>query len=97
MIEKGRRRRPPLVRHERLCPECKMLGDEVHFITTCTKFSTERRVLFQQIINVIPNFENLDSSAKFIFVLSQEDKDITKMIAKYTFDCFKILENENLS
>ena len=38
MIEKGRRYRPPLARHERLCTVCGVLENEAHFLTICPKF-----------------------------------------------------------
>ena len=96
MIEKGRRHRPQLARHERLCEECGVLGDEIHFLTVCLKFNNQRRILYQIVNNAVPNFENIDSLAKFIFLLSQEDVVITKALAKYTFECSKIIENGNI-
>ena len=66
MIEKGRR-------HKRLCEECGVLGDEIHFLTACLKFNNQRQILYQIVNNAVPNFENIDSLAKFIFLLSQED------------------------
>ena len=95
MIEKGRRHRLPLARHERLCEECGVLGDEIHFLTVCLKFNNQRKILYQIVNNAVPNFENIDSLAKFIFLLSQEDVVITRALAKYTFECSKIIENGN--
>ena len=95
MVEKGRRHRPPLARHERLCEECGVLGDEIHFLTACLIFNNQRQILYQIVNNAVPNFESIDSLAKFIFLLSQEDVVITRALAKYTFECSKIIENGN--
>ena len=50
MIEMGRRHLPPpppptLARHERLCEECGVLGDEIHFFTACLKFNNQSKNL----------------------------------------------------
>ena len=76
---------------------CKMwvLGDEIHFLTVGHKFNNQRTTLYQKINNVAPNFENIDSLAKFVFLLTQEYMDITTALAKYTFKCFEIIENGN--
>ena len=53
------------------------------------------KILYQIVNNAVPNFENIDSLAKLIFLLSQEDVVITRALAKYTFECPKIIENGN--
>ena len=35
--------------------------------------------------------------SKFIYLLSQEDVHITRALAKYAFECFKIIENASQS
>ena len=97
MIEKGRRYRPPLARHERLCTVCGVLENEAHFLTICPKFHIERIFLYQEVIKIAPTFENIDNMSKFIYLLSQEDVHITRALAKYVFECFKIIENASQS
>ena len=53
------------------------------------------KILYQIVNNAVPNFENIDSLAKLIFLLSQEDVVITRALAKYTFESPKIIENGN--
>tara|TARA_B100000586_G_C20051477_1_gene402177 strand:+ start:314 stop:760 length:447 start_codon:yes stop_codon:yes gene_type:complete len=93
MIEKGRRNRPPTPREQRLCPQCKVPGDEIHFLIDCD-ICVNRTEFFDRVINIVPNFPNLpDSKAKFIFLMTQENDTIIKLIAKYTYEWFKLIEN----
>ena len=53
------------------------------------------KILYQIVNNAVPNFDTIGSLAKFIFLLSQDDVVITRALAKYTFECSKIIENGN--
>ena len=59
MIEKGRRCRPPIHREERLCPTCGTLGDEVHFLIDCIKFTAQRQEALRKINTITPNFDSI--------------------------------------
>ena len=95
MIEKGRRCRPPIHREERLCPTCGTLGDEVHFLIDCIKFTAQRQEEFRKINTITPNFDCIsESKQKFIFLLSQGNISITKITAKCIHEWFTILNND---
>ena len=94
MIEKGRCR-PAINREGRLCPTCGILGDEIHFLIDCTKFTAQKREAFRKINNITPNFETIpDSRRTFTFLLSQENITIIKITAKYIDEWFTILDND---
>ena len=56
---------------ERICPVCnygsnKSIEDEVHFLCSCNwrKYKQLREKFFNEIINIIPYFGNLDNKQK---------------------------------
>ena len=94
MIEKGRHMRPRVERSERKCFKCKVdVEDEFHFVIKCPLYATERKVLFDAFSNKCKNFDSLTEEQKFIFILSNEDMDLTKILAKFLFRSFKIRES----
>ena len=83
MIEQGRRKRPQTPRDERICPLCsEEVENEIHFLIKCTSRSTERKLLFTEIQKLVPTFSTLDPTSKFVYLLSQEDKYISKLLIK---------------
>ena len=80
MIEQGRHCRPITPREERLCPHCPdLIEDEEHFLIRCSAY--ERTHFFEKIREKTPQFGNLDDHNKFIFLMSQEDPELTKELA----------------
>ena len=91
MIEKGRHLRPKLERHERKCFLCKNeLEDEKHFILKCPLYVEERSLLFQACRKNSIHFDSLNEEQKFIFILTNENFEVTTKLAKYVFNSFKI-------
>ena len=84
MIEEGRHKRPITPREERFCPHCPgVVETEEHFITQCV--ACEGRVdLFEKIIQKAPQFNNLNDHDKFIFIMTQEDDNLTREVAQKT-------------
>ena len=92
MIEEGRRKRP--IREERICKTCNKIEDEIHFLIDCDKYKDDRMDKFKIIINEVPCFEDMpDSKTKFIYLMSQENKKLTNLIAQCIHDWFKIRES----
>jgi hypothetical protein len=80
MIEKGRHIRPVLSRESRFCPHCPLTVEtEEHFLTECPPYN--RTTFFTEISAKAPQFANLDSHSKFIFLMSQEDRELTGELA----------------
>ena len=79
-IETGRHSRPIIPRSQRFCPFCPTeVEDEVHFLIKCIK-GKNRDELFRAARGLAPNFENLNATEQFIFLMSQEDKSLTHKI-----------------
>ena len=97
MIEKGRHRIPSIPREQRTCPTCPTeVENEMHFLTKCSAYN--RFHLFEGVAIQTPNFRALDNDQQFVFLMSQEDKDITFTLAHCTFHWFKLrqeIENVN--
>ena len=96
MIEEGRKIRPRIPRNERLCKVCNKLEDEIHFLIDCKKYENERELMFNNISTIFPIFQTIiDSRIKFIFLMSQENEYITKIIASNIHKWFEIRETSN--
>ena len=86
MIEEGRRKRPKLPRENRTCNWCPTnIEDEQHFLTECKLYASRHR-LYHQVETLYPTFTLLDSHQKFLYLMSQEDEDITTSLAKVIHD-----------
>ena len=82
MIEEGRHKRPPIPRANRTCFWCQNeIEDEQHFIVTCQLYGSRNSWLCD-LEGKYPAFHSLTDNDKFIFLMSQEDPDITKSLAK---------------
>ena len=80
MIETGRHRTPVIPRASRFCPHClNKVEDEQHFLTDCVAY--DRSALMARFSEHCPQFERLDSENKFIYLMSQEDEELTKFLA----------------
>ena len=75
-IERGRHTKPETPIEDRLCFHCKILEDEIHFLVDCSLYGPLRHVLLNNISVKFPNFINLQSKQKLIFLLSFEDPQI---------------------
>ena len=81
MIETGRHSRPAIPRAERYCPHCPDTVEcEQHFLTQCTEYN--RTDLLTKFTNTCPQFAQLENKEKFIFMLSQENEELTKFLAQ---------------
>ena len=76
MIEKGRHKRPVLPREERFWPfYASTVENEIHFLTQCSAYKN-RNEPFNMIQREVPNFVNLDNKSQYIFLMSQENKQL---------------------
>ena len=72
----------------RLCNTCNVLEDEKHFITSCRKFDSDRDILFESLNKNCANFRDLENDAKFLFIMSNEDKDVLEALGTYVYNAF---------
>ena len=58
MVEKGRHAKPKIDINKRYCQFCKndMVENEYHFIFECTLYKDYRTELFNNIVEIYPNF-----------------------------------------
>ena len=80
LIEEGRHKGIP--RENRMCKFCGTeIEDEQHMLIDC-KLYGERPKWFSDIGEKYPNFNTLTNHQKFLFLMSQEDNDLTMELAK---------------
>lgn len=77
---------------ERLCNQCSTneIEDEIHFMTSCEKYSKHREIFYEKINKECKNFQNLNNTNKFIWLLSNEDSKVCNLVAEYVHDCFSL-------
>ena len=69
-VELGRYKRIP--RDQRHCKVCKVLDDESHFLFHCQINSNLRHIFLNKILNVYPDFNQLDSFEKIQLILNPD-------------------------
>lgn len=80
MIEEGRRIRPKIPRESRTCKICPTeIENEQHLLVDCKLYGS-RPELFKLIEDTYPAFTRLDSRQKFLYLMTQENQDITTAI-----------------
>ena len=86
MIEVGRHQHPSMPREERLCHMCHTkIEDEVHFLTDCKIYGTKDK-FWNQVHQKFPQTLHLSNKDKFIFLMTQEDLEIMKLLLKTVRD-----------
>ena len=86
MIEKGRHIRPPIPREERKCHMCSTeVENEVHFLTNCQLYGSQNK-FWNQVTTKFPQTSNLCNEDKFIFIMTQEDPEITELLLKTNYE-----------
>ena len=81
MIEVGRHKRPPIPRANRTCFWChNEIEDEQHFLIACQLYGSRNRWLCD-LLGKYPTLTSLTDNDKYIYLMSQEDPDITKSLA----------------
>ena len=83
-IERGRycREKP----EKRLCDSCNVVENEVHFLCECSKYDTQRQILFDN-MNSSDIALGTDNESIFIRIMTSSDRDINKFIATFIHDC----------
>ena len=91
-IELGRYNKPfKIEANKRFCTFCnnESIEDENHFMLICKNYIKERKILFEKIINIFPEFEKMSINEKFIFLLKTglSEVDSCKIITEYIHKC----------
>ena len=89
-VERGRNTYPKTPLNDRLCSLCGIIEDEAHFLVGCRSYTRERQELFAKIINVFPQFEQMNDTDKFVFMLSYPDQNLLTIVGKFIYICFQL-------
>ena len=88
MIEVARHNHPIPPREERVCYMCTTkMEDEIHFLTEC-KIYGSKDLFWNQVYEKFPQISHLTNKDKFIFIMTQEDPEIMKLLLKRTREWF---------
>ena len=95
LIEKGRHLKPPLERNDRKCFICKNeVENEIHFLITCPLYRDERESLFHTCRENCRLFDSIPSEEqKYIFIMTNENINVIKAVAKFIINSLKLREN----
>lgn len=77
-IERGRYNKTYVSPEQRLCPCCKQMEDEKHFLIECKLYKEKRQTLFHKI------------KTQSFFSLINPKKNNAKIVAKYIYECLEI-------
>ena len=89
-IERGRYSRPKTPIMQRICPRCKILENEIHFITSCKLYHVNRCNLYNYVLKRNPQLLLLNDEDKFVFLLWSNNKLMLCQLAKFLFEAFRI-------
>ena len=64
--------------------------DEIHFILHCPYYAKQRQRLFEKLTQIHYDLYLLEDSAKFIWLLSQENNNCVHWLGNFIFSAMKI-------
>ena len=90
-IEKGRHMKPIIERNKRFCDFCKTeIEDEHHFLILCPLYSPNRIILENVCRPICNGYDSLNENAKFIFIMSNENKSLIKALSIYVSEGMRL-------
>ena len=89
-IELGRYKKVP--KEKRLCELCLSgeVEDEIHFVTSCERYDNKRKAFYDTILSLNKHFGNLSKKDKFIWLFSNENKDVLLNLATFVYECYQL-------
>ena len=85
-IERERYQYPSIPVEERLCTSCGVIENEIHFVMTCSahsQFTRVREKFLNEIVDIVPEFADMSTQDKFIFIMSVDDETLCKVVEKF--------------
>ena len=81
----------------RTCQQCNlnMMEDEIHFLTECPFYNQLRTQLDAKLTHIYA-YKDLSNENKLIWLLSNEDKEICKLVGKFVYDCFDLRKTNSV-
>ena len=84
---------PPF--EQRLCTNCLLVKDEVHFLIVCDKYRDERQKLYNS-LDVFHQSEARNATELFKYLLRTKNRCHLEKLGEYLYSCFKKHEaNQN--
>ena len=81
-IEEGRYKKIPV--EQRVCKLCQVeVEDELHFVMMCNRLSNVRMDYFQKLGQIVPEFDYMQISEKFKFILQSKDFDLNNICINF--------------
>ena len=77
------------VREERLCNKCNIIGDEYHFITSCSINENERSEFYRKLSEVFKRQQYINSTDMYIFLLTCDNPHILSLLGKFLYKSLK--------
>ena len=78
-------------RNDRYCYLSKNeVGGEKHFLITCPLYTPLRTTLENICKKNCTRFNSLNTEQKFIFIMSNENKQVLKILGKFIFDSLNL-------
>ena len=97
MTENGRKAAQKLSRQNCLCQLCysenlQQVEDEVHFLFNCPwrKYISLRRNFISSMTKLVANFSKMNNNQKFIFTMSNENKEGISQFSMYVLGNIRI-------
>ena len=87
-LERGRYTNPKTPLEDRLCSVCGIIEDESHFLVGCRSYARERQEL--KISNLFQQFQHMDNTDKFVFMICYLDPNILTAVGKFIHTCFQL-------
>ena len=78
------------LKKNRLCNNCLIVEDEIHFMLNCPVYETEQSILFKNVAKLDLYFIHMTDLQKFTFLLSHNDRRILTWLGKYLHKAFLI-------
>lgn len=87
-IESGRWKK--IEASDRICPVCTNgVENEIHFLLECSSYIHQRKVLDNQIQQLLKNYQMLSKIDKFVLLLNASQPGVLVATAQYIHSCFE--------
>ena len=89
-IERQRYVYPKIPADKRLCPLCNVPEDELHFLCSCKRYTTERAKLYQSVRVILPQLNDLTDEEKFIEILTSQNVQTVLSLCNFVAKGFHV-------
>lgn len=87
-IERGRYTRPVTDVQNRICQNCRVIENEIHFLLDCPLYATRRERMISNVASVEPDIHTLTRDETFTLLLTSENPMIVTWVGKFLHHAF---------